>query len=274
MGIFNYIDTFFFISLGITFILILLLVFHFKQRMTASEQKNDTMFEIINNIVQEITTIKNSVIEQTTCVFKNPMNMMHGSNSCCLRSNDFVEQPVRLSTASSPSDSQPVFAANKIVVSDSDEEEEDDDEDSEDEDSEEEDEDEDDEDSEEEDEEPTQGGVKIINVDIGETIEVNEILSDLDQEQDNNEEPETNMDNIDITAENSIQVEKLETVEPVVEETNLETIDTKTENARDIYGKMSLPQLRAAVITKGLSSDPSKMKKLALIKLLETNAEE
>jgi len=32
---------------------------------------------------------------------------------------------------------------------------------------------------------------------------------------------------------------------------------------------MTLPQLRALVITKGLSSDPSKMKKLALIKLLE-----
>ena len=85
MGIFNYIDTFFFISLGITFILILLLVFHFKQRMSASEQKNDTMFEIINNIVKEITTIKNSVIEQTACVFKNPISMMQSPNLCCAR---------------------------------------------------------------------------------------------------------------------------------------------------------------------------------------------
>jgi hypothetical protein len=60
MGIFNYIDTFFFISLGITFILILLLVFHFKQRIATLENKNDTMFEIINNIVQELSSIKNS----------------------------------------------------------------------------------------------------------------------------------------------------------------------------------------------------------------------
>jgi hypothetical protein len=270
MGIFNYIDTFFFISLGITFILILLLVFHFKQRMTASEQKNDTMFEIINSIVKEITTIKNSVIEQTACVFKNPMNMMNGANVCCVRSTDFVKQEEK----------NPIDVAftnkNKIVVSESEdednEEEDDEDSDEQDEDSEEDDE----EDSDEEEEEQAQGAVKIINVDMGETIEVNEILSDLDQEQEqeNNEEPETNMDNIDVTAENSIQVEKLENEEPVVEEASLETTETKTETARDIYGKMSLPQLRAAVITKGLSSDPSKMKKMALIKLLETNTEE
>jgi len=245
--------------------------------MTASEQKNDTMFEIINNIVQEITTIKNSVIEQTACVFKNPMNMMNGSNACCVRPNDFVKQEEKI-----PIDIT-LTNKNKIVVSESEDEdsEEEDNEDSEeeDEDSEEEDEDseeDDEEDSDEEEEEQTQGAVKIINVDMGETIEVNEILSDLDQEQEqeNNEEPETNMDNIDVTAENGIQVEKLDNMEPVIEETSLETNETKTETARDIYGKMSLPQLRAAVITKGLSSDPSKMKKMALIKLLETNTEE
>jgi len=60
MGLFNYIDTFFFISLGITFILILLLVFHFKQRILTMEHKTDTMFEIINNIVKELTMVKNS----------------------------------------------------------------------------------------------------------------------------------------------------------------------------------------------------------------------
>jgi len=261
MGIFNYIDTFFFISLGITFVLILLLVFHFKQRMTASEQKNDTMFEIINSIVQEITTIKNSVIEQTTCVFKNPMNMMHGSNLCCLRSNEIVNKEDKI-----PIDISQPFNS-KIVVSDS---EDDDDEDDDD------DDDDDDDEDEEEHDGATQGAIKIINVEMGETIEVNEILSDFDQEQeqDNNEEQEINIDNINIDAETAIQVEKINNSDEVLEEPNLETNETKTETARDIYGKMSLPQLRAAVVTKGLSSDPSKMKKTALIKLLETNTEE
>ena len=40
------IENIFFISLAITFVLILLLVYHFKQRITSLEQKNDTMFEI------------------------------------------------------------------------------------------------------------------------------------------------------------------------------------------------------------------------------------
>jgi len=240
--------------------------------MTASEQKNDTMFEIINSIVQEITTIKNSVIEQTTCVFNNPMNMMNGSNLCCVRSNEIVNKEDKI-----PIDISQSFN-NKIVVSDS--EDEDDDED-EDEDSEEDDEDEDDEDDDDDEyedhhDEATQGAIKIINVEMGETIEVNEILSDFDQEheQDNNEEQEINIDNINIDAETALQVEKIENSDKVLEEPNLETNETKTETARDIYGKMTLPQLRAAVVTKGLSSDPSKMKKTALIKLLETNIEE
>ena len=62
MGLFNYIDTFFFISLGITFVLILLLVFHFKQQIISLEHKNDTMFEIINNIVKELTALKGAFI--------------------------------------------------------------------------------------------------------------------------------------------------------------------------------------------------------------------
>lgn len=54
-------ETSFFFTLGITFLLILLLVYHFKQRIVANETKQDHMFELINNIVQEINNIKTSV---------------------------------------------------------------------------------------------------------------------------------------------------------------------------------------------------------------------
>ena len=64
MGFFNFIETFFFISLGITFVLILLLVYHFKQRVCSLEQKGNTMFEIINGVVKELTNIKKLVIQQ------------------------------------------------------------------------------------------------------------------------------------------------------------------------------------------------------------------
>ena len=64
MGVFNFIETFFFISLGITFILILLLVYHFKQRLSAVEQKGDTMFDIMNNMVKEMGVIKTLVLQR------------------------------------------------------------------------------------------------------------------------------------------------------------------------------------------------------------------
>ena len=69
MGVFNFIETFFFISLGITFVLILLLVYHFKQRLNTIEQKSNTMFEIINNVVQEITMIKKFCLQPVNHVY-------------------------------------------------------------------------------------------------------------------------------------------------------------------------------------------------------------
>ena len=76
MGFFNFMDTFFFISLGITFILILLIVYHFKQRMTNLEQKSDTMFEIINNIVKELNIIKQNIIQKPVSSSQIPVNMI------------------------------------------------------------------------------------------------------------------------------------------------------------------------------------------------------
>ena len=57
MNIFN-IGTFFFLSLGITFVLCCLLVYHFKRQIDLFDQKNDTIFEIVNNILPEISNIK------------------------------------------------------------------------------------------------------------------------------------------------------------------------------------------------------------------------
>lgn len=58
MGFFNFVENFFLISLGITFVLILLLVYHFKQRVSSMERKGDTMFELMRNMVNEINILK------------------------------------------------------------------------------------------------------------------------------------------------------------------------------------------------------------------------
>jgi hypothetical protein len=62
----NFMDTFFFLSLGITFALILLLVYHFKQRFSNTEQKCDTMFEIINGMASELNSIKGFLTSRPT----------------------------------------------------------------------------------------------------------------------------------------------------------------------------------------------------------------
>ena len=59
--LFGMLENFFYISLGITFALILLLVYHFKQRLSAAEKKSETMYEIITNVVQELNVMKSQL---------------------------------------------------------------------------------------------------------------------------------------------------------------------------------------------------------------------
>jgi hypothetical protein len=54
-------ETSFFITLGITFILIFLLVYHFKERLSVIENHHQAMFTILNNLVTEITHVKETV---------------------------------------------------------------------------------------------------------------------------------------------------------------------------------------------------------------------
>jgi len=258
MGIFNYIDTFFFISLGITFILILLLVFHFKQRVADLEEKTTTMFEIINNIVKELNSTK---------------------ELCCLANTVRpFEEKIPIDLFCSP----PIYPGHKqekIIVSDAESESDgsESEYDSESDDS------EDEEDS-DNDEPPAllsieqdlivgddDDDVKIITVEIGDTIEVGEIENTFENSEEEKPEEITNLETSD-----ELQVEKLETDESketlAVEESvaDLPAVET----SKEIYRKMTLQTLKTLVITKGLSSDPSKMKKSDLLKLLESNDEQ
>ena len=61
MPAFNFFETILLISLAITFVLILFLVYHFKQRIATTEEKTDTMFDIINNMAQEMTNIRTAM---------------------------------------------------------------------------------------------------------------------------------------------------------------------------------------------------------------------
>ena len=60
MAFLNFIETFFILSLGITFILILLLVYHSKERIVSIEQKNETKRTNINLKTTEKRTRKHN----------------------------------------------------------------------------------------------------------------------------------------------------------------------------------------------------------------------
>jgi len=87
MSAFSFIETSFFISLGITFVLILLLVYHFKQRLSIAEGKQDTMFEIINNLAQELTNVKGAVLSYVRPSTPYPHNAISPHDASLLSDN-------------------------------------------------------------------------------------------------------------------------------------------------------------------------------------------
>ena len=237
MGLFNFIETFFFISLGITFILILLLVYHFKQRLSNLEQKNDSMIYIVNNLVKELTTVKQI------------SNMM-----MCSRQPNI------------PNHSPSSFLYNNFTVKEEDEETDDD---------------ETDDDDDETDDEEEDNEVKILILDdeivnhsgvVAEELnslhiplpdEANEkLLVDTASPcsiSDNSSVPELSWNDL---ALGESQLEHLIPITTEGETTHWGEID-------ESYKKMSIMELRSIVVSKGLTQDASKMKKIELFKLLQ-----
>jgi hypothetical protein len=255
MGLFSFIETFFFISLGITFVLILLLVYHFKQRITSIEKRSDTMFEIINNIVKEMTTIKS----QQLMAQRIPMNVYPS----------FVSQPSVINNKEEEPYSDDDETTQNDPCSDDESESEDESEDEEQLDELEVNEQDDVEEVETNALEPLEvteevvDQIKVINVDNLEKIDVPEVsVNETDVPESDNETPVS-----EILEEEHIEVQKLE------DESLEESDDTPTpqDNSKEIYRKMNLSALKALVITKGLCSDPSKMKKPELLKMLEAS---
>ena len=267
MGLFNYIDTFFFISLGITFVLILLLVFHFKQRMAVLEEKTDTMFEIVNNVVKEIVSVKNMVY-----------HVMPMHNTAYLDPN-IRSVPIINETMRFDNDNNKISHVDQGEAEEEEDEEEDEEEGESDEDDEEEEEDsESDEEDGESDEEDEKEEIKFVNLDLTQRI-IKSTTADLTSsvsmpDKDMNDTPELALQGLnavlpEIEVVDTMLIEKVTPNEVIPMDA-----ETQKENAMDVYRKMSLSELKKLLITKGLSSDPSKMKKYDILKMLDINFEQ
>jgi hypothetical protein len=280
MAFFNYIETFFFISLGITFILIILLVYHFKERISTLENKSESVLEIVNSIVKEINMLRNYQLQMHTFINQigrgfngGPENMEYSTQS-------------QLPVSGSPNE--------KIKVNITDDDDDDDD-------------------------ETTTSDEELMSTDDksdeSSLVDTNDYIHDLDEIENLNKNsyfttnplnhsddleqiPQYNIINsLDSTGfsitpigsdkyeQVNLNVESIDLTEEILKEEPIQDtktilleqpsegdilIDTVVENSKEVYRKMNLQSLKTFVITKGLCSDPSKMKKGELLKLIES----
>jgi hypothetical protein len=236
MGFFNFLETAFFISLAITFILIMMLVYHFKGRIVILEQKCDPMFEIMNNMIKELKSIQARSIAsahaaQNASVSGMSMpamsaippmqqfsgglpmdffSMLSGNGGNMFSQNTYLNEED--GDDEEDEDDEHDEQHKKIVVSDTevDSDDEDDDE-----------------------------KVKIINVDISE---------------------------MEVTQGDLPELEEVEPEESIEDEADGEEADSLDKQID--YKKMDISYLRTLVITRGLASDTKKLKKADLVKLL------
>jgi hypothetical protein len=241
MGLFNFIETFFFISLGITFVLILLLVYHFKQRLSSLEQKCDTMFEIINNVVQEITIVRGATNRIMQGFMTGPFPMSGSEpNSVPYSSTASQVDTIQLSEA---------------VDDDDDDNDDDDDDDDEGDDDDDDDDEGDDDEGDEVENDPIDN--EVVDLEITDEEKMNNEI-----EQMSKEEIMSIVENLDKELESTpIEHDIESTLEPM-EESASEPIESTD------YKNMNLLTLKNLAVAKGLVANASKMKKNDLLKLL------
>ena len=284
-------ESVFFITLGISCVLLIMLIYHFKQRLNKLEQNGNTMFEIINNLAQEITTVNNN-FRAISNVPQTPMqpNITHSKINVSLSDDEdnnltleeaYIDNEVNTNESCSDEESGS-DNDDEESGSDNDDEESgsdnDDEESGSDDDHHESGSDNDDEESGSDNDEENSDN---DNSDIANILEeepdvkvVNVNLNDnLDSIETPNNEVETDDGNLEQVELNTDEIENI-LVSKLDETNDLEENDNSTPasvNTGAVYKKMNVYSLKALVIEKGLSSDPSALKKKELINLLKSN---
>ena len=311
MGFFSFIESFFFLSLGITFVLIFLMVFHFKQRVEQLEKKSENMLELCNGLVQQLHSLKTHCMSIPPAFFSRPPSDAKLQENITFSTSSPSPIP-DLATTTGPFNKivVPDFNDDDIEVQDFEDIEVQDSEEEEVQDSEEE------EDSEgEEEDEHIDASLELETEELGfetteefrgdlsaiEKVDLLEEVKDVDlreplEEVDVTLEEKAEVKEVDISLEvEAIEEEakeikeveepleeakevellaevKEEAKEELKEEAKEEAKEVepeKSEKESDDYKNMSVQQLRNQVLAKGLSTNPSKMKRPELIRLLQ-----
>lgn len=267
MGLFNMLESAFFITLGISCVLLLMLIYHFKQRISKLEQSNETTFEIMKDMVQEVSNLKIGL--QNHASASHQMTQQRNIDNYEYPSGSFEKVNVALDQ----DDDDETYSDDDDLTNDDDDDDEDGSDDETDEDGSEdgdtdEDDASDDEDNDEEEEEKNmaENDIKLVSVDV----DADESLN-IDDIRDNNEDQEGLDDNLDLVEIDTSKLEDIQINKIDSAETLEEPVVSESINKKEVYKKMNVPSLKALVIEKGLASEVSKLKKNELIKLLESN---
>ena len=220
MSFFPFIESIFYLSLGIIVILIFLIVFHFKQRIESLEKKGFLLTELYNNLVKEFSIMK-------TVVYSPPA----------------LQQKQNIVFSTEPS-------YNKIIVMDKLSEV--------------------DEESESESDSDSESESDLDSESDSDSLEVVELEPEPEPEPSLDLEESIKVLKVD-SEEESITVLKVDSVE---ESITVPKVDSEPEPEVSTtntipYSDMKINELRAIVITKGLSTNPNKLKRAELLQLLE-----
>lgn len=245
-SLFSVLESFFFLCLAVSFILILLMVYHFKKRVDALERNNETLVDICKNVVQELDHLKNAQPS-----FGLPKEMSPQTSSTYYPSTlPFVDSDmlknIMMSDGilggstvhESPLDMQVLENSELDEVE-----------------------------SCHSDDSPAVQELSDDSTAVEELV-VDSIVAD-----DNTEKTVEALDTFEIEKNNDkekdmIQVTKLEETEPIDDTVSeFSEMDVERRNKSSLQ-KMNVQMLRAMVIREGLCTDPSKMKKNELIQLV------
>lgn len=231
MAAFSIFESFFFLMLATTFVLILLLVYHFKNRITSMEEKNDKLFSIIRSLAEELNSLKDNPYPLNM----NPLNV---TTNFDYKTNEHSDKFINLN------DIQHSNLVDNINLDDFDED------------------DDDDEINTEDLEEEFDDEIEMNQQDPDEDAD-DEDADDEDEEDEDSQFDNEENDKITIPKEiKKIIVEESEIVD------ELET--PKSEEKKE-YKNLNLSELKQLVISKGLATNTGKMRKNDLISLLEEN---
>lgn len=221
MTLMNVMDSVFYLGLVVTFLLILLVVYHFKNRVTTMEQRCDTMFEIMNNIVQELNLLRRQ--QNMTMGGGMPANI---TTTTVERDNVYPQENEDEEETEYETDDDSSYLSEEDL---------------------------------EEDLDTQDRVVELENEIVADNIDLKQI-----QVVEESPLPDATQSSLlDIDDNNSIKIEKVETT--------LENEDGPIDDSStsDEYKSMTNSALKALVIEKGLSTNPSKLKKSELIDLLK-----